>query len=199
MSAPLEIRQDQEGDLDGVWALLHLAEETLAPDRVPPVNPDDPANRDILRIDDLYLRRGGAFLVGLRDGHLMAMGGIQRTTPGRAVVLRVRVHRDYQRCGYGRAIMQALEERAAALGYATLHLDTTVTRVPAQRLYQGLGYREVGRVAPSPNWECILYENGLGHMKDNLCGKKFFCQSHKDKVRESTIVGELMVLRLYPR
>jgi len=32
-----------------------------------------------------------------------------------------------------------------------------------------------------------------------LCGKKFFCQSHKDKVRESTIVGELMVLRLYPR
>jgi len=30
-------------------------------------------------------------------------------------------------------------------------------------------------------------------MKDNLCGKKFFYQSHKDKVRESTIVGELMV------
>jgi hypothetical protein len=43
------------------------------------------------------------------------------------------------------------------------------------------------------------YGNGLGYMKDNLCGKKFFCQSHKDKVRESTIVGELMVLRLYPR
>jgi len=36
-------------------------------------------------------------------------------------------------------------------------------------------------------------------MKDNLCGKKFFYQSHKDKVRESTIVGELMVPRLYQR
>jgi len=181
MSAPLEIRQDQEGDLDGVWALLHLAEGTLAPDRVPPVNPDDPANRDILRIDDLYLRRGGAFLVGLRDGHLVAMGGIQRTTSGHAVVLRVRVHRDYQRCGYGRAIMQALEERAAALGYATLHLDTTVTRVPAQRLYQGLGYREVGRVAPSPNWECILYEKDIKRLSERHGGVLWLPQPYASR------------------
>ncbi len=161
MSAPLEIRRYREGDLDGVWALMHLAEGTLAPDHVPPIDPDDPANRDILRIDDVYLRRGGEFLVGLRDGHIVAMGGIQRTAPDRAVVLRVRVHRDHQRFGYGRAIMQALEERAAALGYATLHLDTTVARVPAQRLYQGLGYRDVGRVTPSPDWECILYEKDI--------------------------------------
>jgi len=44
------------------------------------------------------------------------------------------------------------------LGYTTLHLDTTVTRVPAQKLYQSLGYREVGRLDDNPDWICILYE-----------------------------------------
>ncbi len=161
MSASLEIRRYREGDRDGVWSLMHLAEETLAPERVPPIDPDDPANRDLLRIDDAYLRPGGEFLVGLYDGRIVAMGGIQRTAPDRAVVLRVRVHRDYQRRGYGRAVMQALEERAVVLGYTTLHLDTTVARVPAQHLYQGLGYREVGRVVPSPDWECILFEKDI--------------------------------------
>lgn len=161
ITARLEIRRYRESDLDSVWALLHLAEGTLTPDRVPPIDPGDPANRDILHIDDAYLRCGGEFIVGLRDGHIVAMGGIQRTAPDRAVVLRVRVHHDYQRRGYGRAIMRALEDRAAALGYTTLHLDTTVTRVPAQRLYQSLGYREVGRMTPSPDWECILFEKDI--------------------------------------
>jgi len=56
-----------------------------------------------------------------------------------------------------------------------------------------------GGVMPSFGDEGFDVAHGLGHMKDNLCGKKFFYQSHKDKVRESTIVGELMVPRLYQR
>ncbi len=57
--------------------------------------------------------------------------------------------------GTGSAIMQGMEERATALGYATLHLAPRA-RAPAQRLYQSLGYQEVSRVASSPDWECIL-------------------------------------------
>lgn len=53
MSAPLEIRRYREGDSDAVWALMHLAEGTLALERVPPIDLDDPANRDVLHIDEM--------------------------------------------------------------------------------------------------------------------------------------------------
>ncbi len=109
----------------------------------------------------MYFQRNGEFLVGFHAGRLVAMGGIQRTTPERAAVLRVRVHRHHQRRGFGRAIMRALETRAVELGYTTLHLDTTVTRVAAQKLYQSLSYREVGRLDDNPDWICILYEKRL--------------------------------------
>ncbi len=133
----------------------------MAPAQVPPIVPDAPKYYDVHHIDEMYVRRRGEFLVGIHEGHLVAMGGIQQTTPERAAVLRVRVHRDHQRRSFGRAIMQALEARAAELGYTTLHLDTTVTRVPAQELYQSLGYREVGRLDDNPDWICILYERRL--------------------------------------
>lgn len=161
MATSLTIRRYQEGDHRDVWALLHLAEGTLTSDQAPPIRLDEPRYYDIHHIDEMYIRRHGEFLVGLHEGRLVAMGGIQRTTPDRAAVPRVRVHRDVQRRGFGRAIMQALETRAVELGYTTLHLDTTVTRVAAQKLYQSLGYREVGRLDDNPDCICILYEKRL--------------------------------------
>jgi len=71
----------------------------------------------------------------------------------------MRVHRDYQRRGFGRAILDALETRAVELGYTTLHLDTTVDRLPAQRLYLAAGYRAVESAADG----LIYYEKQIGH------------------------------------
>jgi ribosomal protein S18 acetylase RimI-like enzyme len=119
---------------------------------------------DLFQIEEIYLRRGGEFLVGERHGRLVAMGGLRRADiiptgvtrvhggyamgPPRtetAEMVRLRVHSQVRRRGYGSAIVRALEERAVELGYRTLHCDTTDLQVPAMELYRGFGWRETRR------------------------------------------------------
>ena len=161
MATGLTIRRYQASDRDDVWVLQHMAEGTLTPAQVPTPQPDDPDYGDFQHIDTVYLQRGGEFLVGLHEGRIVAMGAIERTNTERADVKRMRVHRDYQRRGFGRAIIQALEARAVELGYSTLHLDTTVDRVPARRLYLNSGFHETGRTVLGGRWECVLYEKRI--------------------------------------
>ena len=159
MSVALTIRRYRDEDHDAVWVLQHMAEGTLTADEVPPARADDPDYGDFHRIDAVYLRPRGEFLVGIHEGQIVAIGALQQTSPERAEVKRMRVHRDHQRRGYGRAILAALETRAVELGYTTLHLDTTVDRLPAQRLYLDAGYREVGRSADG----LVYYEKQIGN------------------------------------
>jgi hypothetical protein len=56
-------------------------------------------------------------------------------------------------------MLDALHSSAAALGYTTLHLDTTVQQRAARELYLKNGYREVGRGSVGP-FDCIYYERG---------------------------------------
>ncbi|GAB3903988.1 hypothetical protein GCM10027612_71200 [Microbispora bryophytorum subsp. camponoti] len=59
--------------------------------------------------------------------------------------MRLRVHPDHQRRGYGARIAQELEDRASRLGYRTLRGDTTLRQVAALELYRKSGWRELRR------------------------------------------------------
>jgi len=63
--------------------------------------------------------------------------------PHRADVAKLLVHRRARRRGLARALMAELEARAAANGFTLLVLDTC-QGTPAEALYRGLGWREVG-------------------------------------------------------
>jgi ribosomal protein S18 acetylase RimI-like enzyme len=103
----------------------------------------------------------GEFLIGECDGLLVAMGALKRTSPEeRAEIKRMRVHPEYQGRGYGQLMLDELEVRARVLGYQTLHLDTSILQIPAQRLYEKNGFREVGRDSYQ-GLEVILYEKQL--------------------------------------
>src|SRR5258707_8160293 len=115
---------------------------------------------DMYAIEDAYLNNQGEFLIGEWDGAFVAMGALRRTSPERAEIKRMRVHPDYQGRGFGQIILDELEARARALGYKTLHLDTSVLQMPAQKLYEKNGYRAVGRDVYQ-NIEVILYEKPL--------------------------------------
>jgi GNAT superfamily N-acetyltransferase len=65
-------------------------------------------------------------------------------------IKRMRVDPTYGRRGYGRAILAALERRAAELGFDTLHLATGAPQESARHLYEGSGYREVRRGMVGP-------------------------------------------------
>ena len=119
-----------------------------------------PWDDDVYAIEETYLNNQGEFLIGEWDGVFVAMGALHRTSAERAEIKRMRVRSDYQGRGLGQLILSELESRARALGYKTLHLDTSVLQVPAQRLYEKNGYREVGRDVYQ-GLEVILYEKQL--------------------------------------
>ncbi|HEX6478862.1 MAG TPA: GNAT family N-acetyltransferase [Ktedonobacteraceae bacterium] len=119
-----------------------------------------PWDDDVYAIEEVYLKNRGAFLIGECDGLFVAMGALKRTSPERAEIKRMRVHPDYQGRGYGQLILDELEARARALAYQVLHLDTSILQIPAQRLYEKNGFREVGRDMYQ-GLEVILYEKQL--------------------------------------
>ena len=90
-------------------------------------------------------QRSGAFLVGTVGGELVAMGAIVPAEQGLWWVRYVRVANAHQRRGYARRLMAVLERRAVARGAHALALDTTVRQVPAQRMYEALGFVETHR------------------------------------------------------
>jgi ribosomal protein S18 acetylase RimI-like enzyme len=119
-----------------------------------------PWDDDVYAIEEAYLNNQGDFLIGEWDGIFVAMGALYRTSPKRAQVKRMRIHPDYQRRGFGQLILTELEVRAHTMGYQTLHLDTAVVQVAAQKLYEKNGFREVGRDIYQ-GLEVILYEKEL--------------------------------------
>lgn len=119
-----------------------------------------PWDDDVYDIEKAYLNNQGEFLVGEWDGVFVAMGALRRSGPEHAEIKRMRVHPDYQGRGFGQRIYEELETRARELGYKTLHLDTSVVQVPAQKMYEKNGFREVGRDIYQ-GLEVILYEKQL--------------------------------------
>ena len=149
------IRRYEEADHDAVWEV-----HNLALDQVGAHVGNGPWDDDLHRIEDVYLRRGGEFLVGVCDGRVVAMGALRRIGARDARITRMRVHPDCQRRGFGQAVLSRLEARAAELGYAALSLETTVQQTAAQRLYLKNGYVETGRTRLH-GFDVILYEKRL--------------------------------------
>lgn len=86
----------------------------------------------------LVAERGSDMLgcVALRS--LASHAGAERA----GEIKRLYVEPHAQRAGIGRALASSVIERAKALGYATLKLDTLPAMTGAQALYASLGFRE---------------------------------------------------------
>jgi ribosomal protein S18 acetylase RimI-like enzyme len=135
----LTIRRYQHADHDDIWRLHKLA--LLESGAYAESGSWDD---DLHHIEDVYINGGGDFLVGLYNGQLVAMGALL-TSAGKAEVKRMRVHPDHQRRGFGRAMLQQLEQRARELGYTSIQLETTAQQRSAQDFYLKNGYVEITR------------------------------------------------------
>ena len=117
-------------------------------------------DRDLDRIDDVYIKNGGDFLVGVTGARIVAMGALRVEGGGRAEVKRMRVHPDFQCRGHGRHVLQLLEAHARNIGVVILTLDTTSGQVTARSLYRSAGYGETRR-AHRAGLEFIFMEKVL--------------------------------------
>ena len=119
----LEVRRYKPEDKAAVWELHN---EALVGTGGHPGSGvwDD----DMHHIEEVYLDDGGEYIVGEIDGEIIAMGALKQVSDDTAEVKRMRVLPEHQRKGYGRIILEKLEERARELGYKILKLDTTTIR-----------------------------------------------------------------------
>lgn len=171
MGEALRIRRYRRPDREVVMRLhrIGLAQVGLRPGDG--VYYDD----DLPRIQEVYLDDGGDFLVGEiggPEGQVVAMGAVRRLDEAAAEAVRLRVHPAHQRRGYGRAMLRAVEARAAELGYRTLRGDTTERQTAAIALYAEFGWREVGRRTVGDN-VTIDYEKTLARASVPIRGKDF--------------------------
>ncbi|WP_435115767.1 GNAT family N-acetyltransferase [Halolamina sp. C58] len=113
---------------------------------------DVPALED----DDIlaeYVDAGGEFLVGERDGEIVATGAFRPPTgvvtefvepAGAAELKRMHVHPDHHREGIGQAMYDELERRARERGSERFVLSTTGRQTPAHAFYEANGFERVG-------------------------------------------------------
>ena len=88
---------------------------------------------------------GGTFLVVRLDGALVGCGGFKREASGAAYIKRMWVAPEARGHGLGRRLLDELEQKARALGYSMVRLETEKTLTEAQKLYRSSGYAEVSR------------------------------------------------------
>ncbi len=133
-----EIRRYIKSDEDVVFK-LHLR----AVDNTGAHLPGEDAN--FKRIEELYVKPGGDFFVGVLNGKIVACGGLKKLSATSAEIVKIRIDPDFQRKGYGQKILDKIEDRAVELGFVDLELNTAVVQEPAQKLYEKNGYIEYMR------------------------------------------------------
>lgn len=85
----------------------------------------------------------GVYLVAYMDGLPVACGALRPIDGNSVEVRRMFVTSTARRKGLARAILQELEIRAAAFGYATMRLETGNRQLSAMALYETLGFRRI--------------------------------------------------------
>lgn len=104
----------------------------------------------------LFTPPEGVFLVAEEDGAPVGCGGVRRIADARDGAVRFEVKHLWMRPvtrgkGYGRAMLAALEEAAAALGATRTVLDTNASLEAAAGLYRSSGYVGVPAYNDNPN------------------------------------------------
>jgi GNAT superfamily N-acetyltransferase len=119
---------------------------------------------DIFHIEEQYIQNGGEFLVGANyKGNILAMGGLKKLDKDTAEIKRLRVHPSHQNKGYGRLLLNKLEQRAIELGFSQIYLDALSNQYGAHKLFKTNGYTEKG---PSvvDGFKVIVFEKSLASL-----------------------------------
>jgi GNAT superfamily N-acetyltransferase len=86
---------------------------------------------------------GGRFLVAYDGDEPVASGGIRTWDKGVCEIKRMFVAQGARRHGYGRQLLEAIEQAARDAGFHRIVLDTVETHTDAIALYEAGGYARI--------------------------------------------------------
>ena len=95
-------------------------------------------------------RPQGIIMVLEVDGIIAGIGRLSILEDKIAEINNMFVSSEYRGFGYGKAILNSLEDIAREYGYNTLRLDTGAHNVAAQHMYRKAGYKERGYYSSTP-------------------------------------------------
>lgn len=182
MSEDHRVRRYRPTDRNEVWYVHDRAFRLADLEFYPALN------RHLRHVDERFLDAGGEFLVAAVDAppaeptgygadgeRVVGIGGFLPSTsdsasirpkspveadPGTVEMRSLRVDPAFQRQGVARSLMTELHRRAREAGFSRAVLDTGEQMAPAQRLYESLGYEQVGR-EQFRAFELLYYERPL--------------------------------------
>ena len=97
-----------------------------------------------------YAPPRGRLLLARAGGDLLGCGALRPLDDGECEMKRLYVRPAARGTGLGRALAARLVAIAREQGYARLRLDTLPAMGPAQRLYEGLGFRDTPAYYDTP-------------------------------------------------
>ena len=155
----LQIRRYKPEDNSAVKELNLLGIRQMTEMDHMKVRPDS-ADADFDDIENVYIKNRGDFLIGLQGSKIVAIGALKKYSETCGEIKRIRIRPDCQRKGYGETMMLKLIELAKRLKYRELILDTLVSNVPAQHLFEKIGFVEIRRGSSGP-FNLIYYGKRL--------------------------------------
>jgi putative acetyltransferase len=103
----------------------------------------------------------GCLLLVLQGTRPVGCGALRKLSDGVCEMKRLYIRSEARKLSLGRRVAERLIERAAALGYQAMRLDTLAHMVPAQNLYRFLGFREIAAYYSSPFSNSVYMELSL--------------------------------------
>ena len=86
------------------------------------------------------------------NGEAVGMGVLRKLMDGVGEIKRMFIRPEYQGKGFGKEMMNRLEDKAREFGFSTLRLDTAGFAEAAVHIYRKVGFIEVGKYS-GDEWE----------------------------------------------
>jgi len=116
---------------------------------------------ELQQLPVMYGEPTGCLLLVMQGDRPVGCGALRKLSEGVCEMKRLYIRSEARGANLGRRVAQRLVERAAALGYEAMRLDTLADMAPAQNLYRSLGFREIAAYYSNPLSNSVYMELSL--------------------------------------
>jgi ribosomal protein S18 acetylase RimI-like enzyme len=116
---------------------------------------------ELKQLPIMYGKPTGCLLLVLQGDRPVGCGALRKLSDSVCEMKRLYIRSEARGASLGRRVAERLVERAAALGYEVVRLDTLAHMAAAQNLYRSLGFREIAAYYSNPLANSVYMELSL--------------------------------------